>query len=746
MGKVELSTQFGDRLITLESGKLAKQADGAVLARCGDTIVLATVVAGKELIVGQDFFPLTVDFQEKFYAAGRIPGGFLKRESKPQDLAILAARLIDRPLRPLFPDDFLNETVITVTVLSHDGENDPQLLGIIASSSALLISDIPFNGPVGACRIGYHNGKFVANFNSELQTNMDILVAAVRDGVIMVEGSAKEVSEELMIDALDFAYTTIQPVLDLQDELCRMIGKPKRSYTTLQEDESLKENVKQSVLAEFPKIYSLVDKKERYNALENLTKQCIEKYGIKEPLTETEINKNLVIKKYFSFFQSNYLRQQILNTKKRIDGRGYEEIRPISTEVSVLPRTHGSALFTRGETQVLSTVTLGTKEDEQKIDSILGSYQKTFFLHYNFPPFSVGEAKPTKAPGRREIGHGTLAERALSYVIPSREEFPYTIRLVAEVLESNGSSSMATVCSGSMALMDAGVPLKKPVAGVAIGLIKENESVAILTDIIGDEDHLGDMDFKVCGTFDGITAFQMDLKIGGINREIMQKALQQAKEGRLFILDKMSATISQKRESLSSYAPRIFTLKVKPEKIREIIGSGGKVIRGILEETGVKIDIDDDGTVNIASNDENSANKAIDLINKIVEEPEKGKIYEGKVVRIADFGAFVEIMPGVDGLLHISELDHRHVRRVEDVVHVGDSIRVKCIDIDSEGKIRLSRKVLLPNNDFEERGQENIQYPYDRNERSQNRDSRHHRRNFDEQRRRNYRDRGYKPR
>ncbi|MBY0369995.1 polyribonucleotide nucleotidyltransferase, partial [bacterium] len=687
MKPIEVSVDYGGRVLTLQTGRLAKQADASVLATYGETVVLVAVVASKEIKENQDFFPLTVDFQEKYYAAGRIPGGFFKREAKPSDRATLSARLIDRPCRPLFPEDFLCETNVTVTVLSTDNVNEADIVASIAASTALHISDIPFNGPVATCRVGLVDGNAVINIPpAELpNSKCELLISGVRTGVVMVEGAAKEISEKEMIDAIDAAHTAMKPIFDMQDELREKAGKPKRDYVKPPRDKDLKASIRKEAWPKLEKAFAIREKLPRYEALAQIKKDLKTKFEIATPATKEEKARNGLISLYLEEAKSEFARELTLDKKHRIDGRKYNAIRPIACETGFLPRVHGSGLFTRGETQVLAAVTLGTSDDEQKIDSIYGSYQKSFMLHYNFPPFSVGEARPLRPPGRREVGHGFLAERALSYIIPPKEVFPYTIRLVSEVLESNGSSSMATVCSGSMALMDAGIPVPKPVAGVAMGLIKEGERYAVLSDILGDEDHLGDMDFKVCGTADGVTAFQMDLKIGGVSREIMEEALSQAREGRLHILEKMAEAISEPKSSFSPYAPRIFTIKVRPEKVREVIGSGGKVIRSIIERTGVKIDIEDDGSINIASADDASAQKAIDIINQIVAEPEIGKIYEGKVTRIADFGAFVEILPGTDGLCHISELEHFRVRRVEDVVKEGEIIKVKCLDVDSQG-------------------------------------------------------------
>ncbi len=698
MSVVEVSTEYGGRRLSLQTGKLAKQADSSVLATYGETMVLVTVVSARKLGANTDFFPLTVDFQEKYYSAGKIPGGFFKREAKPSDKATLSARLIDRPIRPLFPEDYMYDTIVTALLLSNDGVNEPEVVASIAASAALHISDIPWAGPVASIRVGQLDGKFVTNVPPQDQPNsrIDLLVAGVKTGIIMVEGSSKEVSETELCDALDYAQNEMKAIFDLQDELRSKCGKEKRTYEAPPKDEKLKADIRKFAWGDLEKGFAIREKLARYGALDEVKSKVKEKFAVAEPKTADDAVRNKLVGLYFEDAKASYAREKTVNTKVRIDGRPFTEIRPITCETTLLPRVHGSSLFTRGETQVLAAVTLGTSDDAQMIDGVTGSYDKTFLLHYNFPPFSVGEARSARPPGRREIGHGFLAERALSYVIPPKDKFPYTIRLVSEVLESNGSSSMATVCSGSMAMMDAGVPLLKPVAGVAMGLIKEGEKFAVLSDILGDEDHLGDMDFKVCGTQEGVTAFQMDLKIGGVSREIMEQALSQAKDGRLHILGKMNEAITTNREQVSQYAPRTFTMKVRPEKVREVIGSGGKVIRSIIERTGVKIDIEDDGKINIASANGESAQKAIDIINQIVAEAEPGKIYEGKITRIADFGAFVEIIPGTEGLCHISELEHFRVRRVEDVVQMGDVIKVKCLEVDPSGKIRLSRKVLLP--------------------------------------------------
>ena len=697
MAVTEVSCEFGGRLLTFQTGKLAKQADAAVLCRYGDTVVLATVVSNRSLGEKQDFFPLTVDYQEKYYAAGRIPGGFFKREARPSERATLSARLIDRPIRPLFPEDYRFETNVVTTILSTDGQNEPDIVASLATSAALHISDIPWGGPIGTCRVGMLEGKFVVNVppSDQPQSDLLLLVSGVESGVIMVEGSAKEVSEASLRQAVFFAHSEMQVVMNAIQELRAKAGKEKRTYDTPLADENLKSLMRSYLSTLFENAFSIPEKLARYEALGGIKKMVLEKHGRPAVGDDTAKKHNHLVELYFEELKAEFARLRTVKTGRRIDGRDYTTIRPISTEVGLLPRAHGSALFTRGETQVLASVTLGTGEDEQKIDDISGVHQKTFMLHYNFPPYSVGEARPLRAPGRREIGHGHLAEKALSYVVPMGEAFPYTIRIVAEVLESNGSSSMASVCSGSLALMDAGVPIPKPVAGVAMGLIKEGDAVAVLSDIIGDEDHLGDMDFKVCGTESGVTAFQMDLKIGGINEAILEQALAQARDGRLHILSKMGESLTRAREKFSSYAPRIHTLRVKPDKVREVIGSGGKVIRGIIEQTGVKIDIEDDGLVRVAAVDELSAQKAIDIIQRIVEEPEEGKVYEGRVTKIAEFGAFVEIIPGTEGLVHVSELAHEHVRNVEDILKVGEIVQVKCLRLEPQGKIRLSRKALL---------------------------------------------------
>lgn len=679
------------RTLSFQTGKMARQADGAVVVQYGDTVVLATAVADKTPKEGLDFFPLTIDYQEKAYAAGKIPGGFFKREGRPSEKEILTSRLIDRPIRPLFPKGFYYETQGIINVLSYGSENVADILGIICMSAAMNISDIPFNAPVSAVRIGRIAGSFVINpdLREVEECDMNLVVAGTAEAVVMVEGEAQEISERDLLDALNVAHQEIKRICSVQNELRSIAGKEKRTVIEPVPDDLLISAVRDFCLEKIKSAITIPDKMRRQNALDAVLKDAVEKLNTEEK----DITMNII--SVFNDIEKNLVRGMIINENKRADGRRPEEIRNISSEISVLPRTHGSALFIRGETQCLAVVTLGTSDDEQKIDSLDGESYKTFMLHYNFPPFSVGEVKPLRSPGRREIGHGNLAERAIKAVIPPKAEFPYTIRIVSDILESNGSSSMASVCGGSLALMDAGVPIRTHVAGIAMGLIKEDDTVVILNDILGLEDHLGDMDFKVTGTEKGITAFQLDTKIGGISQEIMEKAIEQARQGRLFILEKMKETVSVPRENLAQYAPRIYTLQIKQEKIRDVIGTGGKVIRGIVEQTGVKIDIEDSGIINIASPDGESAQKAIDIINSITAEAELGKIYLGKAKRILDFGAFVEIMPGTEGLLHISQISDKRIAKVTDEIHEGDEVLVKVIEIDKMGRIRLSRKEAL---------------------------------------------------
>lgn len=686
MKKVEV--EIRDKKLILETGKIAKQADGAVLAQYGDTVVLATAVADKTPKEGLDFFPLTVDYQEKAYSAGKIPGGFFKREGRPTEKEVLTSRLIDRPVRPLFPKGFYCETQGIISVLSYGDENIADILGIISMSAALTNSDIPFNGPVGAVRIGRIAGSFVINpdLRESEECDLNLIVAGTEDAVIMVEGESQEISELDLLEALDIAHQEIKRTCAVQRELQSIAGKEKRPVVIPIADEELKNTVTEISLEKIKTAITISDKLRRQRALDEILKEIIEKLNT----GEKDLTRDIAA--VFNDIEKNLVRKMILNETTRADGRSPDEIRQINSEIGILPRTHGSALFVRGETQCLAVVTLGTSDDEQRIDSLDGESFKTFMLHYNFPPFSVGEVKPLRSPGRREIGHGNLAERAIKAVIPTKAEFPYTIRIVSDILESNGSSSMATVCGSSLALMDAGVPIKAHVAGIAMGLIKEDDKVIILTDILGLEDHLGDMDFKVTGTEKGITAFQLDTKIGGISREIMGKALEQARKGRLFILSKMNETIDLPRMNLAPYAPRIYTMQIRQDKIRDVIGTGGKVIRGIVEQTGVKINIDDSGLINIASPDGESAKKAMEIISNITAEAELGKTYLGKVKRVVDFGAFVEILPGTEGLLHISQISEKRIAKVTDEINEGDEVLVKVIEIDKLGRIRLSRK------------------------------------------------------
>jgi polyribonucleotide nucleotidyltransferase len=687
--KVELD--FHGRPLSIQVGKVAKQADGAALVRYGETVVLVTAVAAKDLKTDTDFFPLTVDYQEKTFAAGKIPGGFFKREGRPSEKEILTCRLIDRSIRPLFSEGLRCETQVIATVLSADRENDPDVVAMLGASVALHVSDIPFSGPLAGVRVGRIDNRWVINpTQSQLpESDMDIFLSGSRDAIVMVEGGAKMVPEDEILEALFTGHEAIQPLLQIQEEIRREIGKPKRQVPLAELDPVIVRQVEQLALSKLQQAIEIPEKLERYKQIGEIKGEVVAKMLAEFPQKEG------VIKGAFEDLKRNCFRSLIVQRERRIDGRGLRDIRPITCEVEILPRTHGSALFTRGETQALVVTTLGTASDEQKIDALIGEHYKKFMLHYNFPPFSVGEVKFLRGPSRREIGHGNLAERALLPVLPPEESFPYTVRIVSEVLESNGSTSMATVCGGSLSLMDAGVPVSAPVAGIAMGLIKEGEHVRVLSDILGDEDHLGDMDFKVAGTPNGVTSLQMDIKISGVNREIMRQALYQAREGRLHILGIMTETMGSHRASVSGHAPRITTLKVRPDKIREIIGPGGKVIRGIIEATGVKMDVEDDGTVTIASSDEAASRKAIEMVQKIAAEAEVGKIYKGTVRKIVDFGAFVEILPGTDGLVHISQLAPERVRRVSDILKEGDEVMVKVLEIDKQGKIRLSRKEAL---------------------------------------------------
>jgi polyribonucleotide nucleotidyltransferase len=695
--KTTVTTLVGDRQVTIETGRMAKQADGSVLVSCGNNMVLVTAVSSRKQS-SLDFFPLTVEYIEKFYATGKIPGGYFKREGKPTVEATLSARLIDRPIRPSFPEGYRYETQVVATVLSADGAFPTDILASIGASTALHISDIPFNGPTAAIQVARVEGKLIANPTPQQmeKSDFDIIVAGTRNGILMVEGECKYVSEADMLSALKFGHQSLIPLLNAQDELREKTGsKAKRDWTPVAVEANLKAKAEAEFKPLIEKAMMIKEKMERYAAYSEAYKAVAPKFlqGITEPSQKSALEKDL--HSVLEEVKYNVSRANVLNTGIRLDGRDTKTIRPISCEVGLLPRAHGSGLFTRGETQVLGTVTLGTGDDEQMVDSLLGTQKRRFMLHYNFPPFSVGEVGRFGGQGRREIGHGNLAERALKAIVPDHEKFPYTLRIVADVLESNGSSSMGTVCSGILALLDAGVPIKGNVAGIAMGLIKEGDRVAVLSDILGDEDHLGDMDFKVAGTAQGITAVQMDIKIDSVSFAVMEQALNQARDGRLHILGEMEKVIKTARGQISEFAPRIETIKIHPDKIREVIGPGGKMIRAITEATGVKIEIEDDGTIHIASADPQATSKAKAMINDICAEAEVGKIYSGKVVKIADFGAFVEILPNTQGLLHISEIAHERIRTVGEVLKEGQEIEVKVLDVDRAGRIKLSRKVLI---------------------------------------------------
>lgn len=684
--------ELAGRRLTLETGRIAKQADGAIWATYGDTVVLATAVASQNAKPGVDFLPLTVDYQERTYAAGKIPGGYFKREGRPSEREVLTSRLIDRPLRPLFPEGYYFETQVIASVLSADKTGVSDVIGIIAASAALAVSSIPFNGPIAGVKIGRVNGQLVVNPDLEtLETSdLHLVVAGTADAVMMVEAGANELPEATMLEAIELAHSEIKKIVAKIEELRKLAGKPKRTVVQEPIDAALTEQVRVLVAGPIREAILIPNKSARQERLDQVLAETVAKLKSDEP------NRDRHVKIIFHGLEYTEVRNMILEKRVRADGRGPADIRPITCEVGVLPRAHGSAVFTRGETQSLAVVTLGTTDDEQRIDALEGEYMRTFMLHYNFPPFSVGEARPLRSPGRREVGHGALAERALKSILPGKDKFPYTVRIVSEILESNGSSSMATVCGGTLALLDAGVPIKEPVAGIAMGLIKEGNQVLVLSDILGLEDHLGDMDFKVTGTKNGVTALQMDIKIGGITSELMREALAQAKAGRLHILGCMAQALTEPRTKLSAFAPRIFPMKIKQDKIRDVIGPGGKMIRSIIAETGVKINVEDTGDVTIASSDEASAQKAIDMIKRLTEEVEVGKIYLGTVRKIMDFGAFVEVLPGTDGLVHISQLAHHRVKAVTDEVSEGDQVMVKVLEIDKQGKIRLSRKEAMP--------------------------------------------------
>ncbi len=686
----KMNIELGKKTLSIEAGKVARQANGAVLVQYGETVVLVTAVSVDKTRPGIDFFPLTVNYQEMTYSSGRIPGGFFKREGRPSDRETLVSRFIDRPIRPLFPKEFQNETQIIATVLSADQENDPAVLGLIGASTALAISDVPFLGPVGGVRVGRVNGDLICNpTTTELDlSDIDLIIAGNREGITMVEGGSRVVTEEEMLEALMFGYEALIPTLEIQEKLANSVGQTKRAFEPSDESEWV-ERVNAYAAQALRDAYGIGPKIERQKRLQEIYDETVE-----ELVGEDEEARSHVAGA-FKAVERSLVRGVMLGDNRRIDGRGFSEIRPISCEVGTLPRTHGSALFTRGETQVLVVTTFGTGADEQKIESLIGETYKSFMLHYNFPPFCVGEVSMLRAPSRREVGHGALAERAILPVLPSNDEFPYTIRVVSEVLESNGSSSMATVCGASLSLMDAGVPMKAAVAGIAMGLVKEGERIEILSDILGDEDHLGDMDFKVAGTEKGITALQMDIKVPGIYREIMERALHQARDGRLHILGKMKEAIAEPRKEISVHAPRIRTIEVKPDKIRDVIGPGGRNIRTIIDETGVKIDVEDSGIVRIASPSMEAVEEAIAMVRRFTQEVEVGGLYLGEVKRVLDFGAIVEIFPGVDGLIHISQIANERIRAVSDVLKEGEEVLVKVLEIENNGRIRLSRKAAL---------------------------------------------------
>lgn len=688
----KIEVELGGRTLSIETGKMAKQAHGSVVVTYGGTVVLVTAVAARQPRENVDFLPLTVEYQERFYAVGRIPGSFFRREiGRPTEKETLTARFIDRPLRPLFADGYQNETQVIATVLSADKQNDPDLLAMFGASAALTLSQIPFQGPIGGVRVGYLDGSYVLNPTRDqlLESEMEIVVAGSRDGIVMVEGGLEGSGEQVVLDALYFGLEGLQPLLDMQDELQAAAGKDKMEVSPPVVDEELAKRVTDLAEETMKDVISIVDKMERSEKFHELENSILAQFE------EEEQERSREIKNILHDLQKSMMRKMIVVEKKRIGGRTFDEIRAINCEVALLPRVHGSALFTRGETQALVTATLGSGDDEQRVETLEGMAFRPFMLHYNFPPFCVGEARFMRGPSRRDIGHGALASRALMAVLPDKEAFPYTIRIVSDIMESNGSSSMASVCGGSLALMDAGVPIKKPVSGIAMGLIKDEDEVVILSDILGDEDHLGDMDFKVCGTEDGVTALQMDIKIKGVTREIMQAALDQAKAGRMHILTKMAEALDSSRKEVPEHAPKIISMQINPDKIRDLIGPGGKVIRGLTAEFDVKIDVVDSGQVTIFAPDSTVGNEVFEKVREITEEPEIGKIYLGTVQKIVDFGAFVEIVPGTDGLVHISELDNKRVEKVSDILKEGEQVKVKVLNIDNRGKIRLSRKALL---------------------------------------------------
>ena len=685
------SFDLDGKKITIEAGRLAKQASGSALVTIGKTKVLVTTCVNKNIKEGIDFMPLTVNYVEKFYSAGRIPGGFFKREGRATEKEVLTSRFLDRPIRPLFPENYFLDTQVIATVVSMDEENDPDMAAMLGVSFSLISSEIPFNGPTAGVRVGRINGEFIVNptYQEIEKSDTHLVIAGSSDAITMVEGSFDELDEEVLLSAINFGHNKIKELAAFQKSIIDKLDIKKIEIPLQDKPEEIIEKIRENVYDELKKCILITSKQERNEAVSSLRERT------KTLFSEIYPDNENVIYAVFEDIQKDILRNLILDEGKRIDGRGLKDIRPITCSIDEIPMAHGSAVFTRGETQALVVTTLGTKFDEQIVDAPEKESSKRFMIHYNFPPFSVGEVAPLRGPGRREIGHGSLGEKALRYVIPSKDEFPYTIRIVSEILESNGSSSQATICGATLSLMDAGVPIKSPIAGIAMGLIKENEKVAILTDILGDEDHLGDMDFKVAGTRNGVTALQMDIKIAGVTDDILRKALAQAKEGRITILDIMLKTINEPKKELASNAPQIITIRVKPDKVREIIGQGGKVIKGIIEKSGAKIDIDDTGKVNIYSSDKNSLDIAVAMISDITQEAEIGKIYYGKVRKIMDFGAFVEIFPGTDGLVHISQLDEKRVENVSDFLKEGDEVKVKVLDIDKAGKIKLSIKAAL---------------------------------------------------
>ncbi len=690
--ELSLKADVGGKTLTVETGKLARQAGGAVLVRYGETLVLVTVVASHEMRKGIDFVPLSVEYQEKGYAAGRIPGNYFRREiGRPGEKATLTARIVDRPIRPLFPKNYRYETQVIASVLSVDNENDPDVLAVVGASMALEISDIPFAGPIACVRVGRIEGKFTVNpTRQELEeSDINLIVAGSRDAVVMVEGGGLFVKEEDMLEAIFFGHQALQPIIDLQVELKAAVGSAKRPMPAVEVDQDLADRIEALAGERMSQATSIADKMGRSDALQQMSADVMEALG------EEYADRRGEVRDILHAIERRVIRNLAVSEQRRIDGRRFDEIRPIQCKVNVLPRTHGSALFTRGETQALAVVTLGSTGDEQRVETLDGNEFRPFMLHYNFPPFCVGEVRRLGGPSRRDIGHGGLSTRAVEKVLPEKEQFDYTIRIVSEILESNGSSSMATVCASSLALMDAGVPISAPVAGIAMGLMKEEDKVLILSDILGDEDHMGDMDFKVAGTREGITALQMDIKIQGLSKPILQEALEQAREGRLFILDKMLESITEPRPEISPYAPKILTLQINPDKIRDIIGPGGKVIRAIQSETDTRIEVEESGLVKIVASDEETGGKALKMVEDIVQEAVVGAIYEGTVRKIVDFGAFVEIFPGTDGLVHISQLDSKRVAKVTDVLKQGEKVTVKVLEIDRDGKIRLSRKAVL---------------------------------------------------